>query len=431
MLCTREGTRAAYKLKPWFDLEADAVPVHGTHPLSKAHIDFTICDIEILDPVSGMNLGRPGLGYLIDAYSGTELARVLFFGHPTSVEVVALLVRCAERYGRFPEELMLDNAMEHKSACAQSICGAYGTKLSYRPTAQARFGAPVELEFGRVSDELLNQLRGNTRLTKVVREMTRATDPRKLAVLSLSDLDELLELQRHASATRIVPRLGRTVRDAFDQGVVMHGRRPGIAVRVDATFRDLALEPHGHRVAQGPKGISYQYITYHHPCFECRAVRGQTVDIRIDPLDAASIQAYVPSHDHVGDRFEASWVTASSYSLANVRVSSWRELKLVTATLRERNKLAQVHNATITEAAIAEVLDAATELEEVALARVQAAAVRRLEGVDTADVPGALRPPAEPRIPEAEPVTTAAGTGYDDMFFGQDAPTGTALVVLQ
>ena len=86
---------------------------------------------------------------------------------------------CVQRYGRLPQELVVDRGPEFGSVYFESLLSrCFVTKLD-RPGQQPHFGSVVERLFGTTTTELLNQLRGNTQASKTSWQMTREVDPQE------------------------------------------------------------------------------------------------------------------------------------------------------------------------------------------------------------------------------------------------------------
>src|SRR5258707_15202326 len=76
---------------------------------------------------------------------------------------------CVQRYGRLPQELVVDQGPEFGSVYFQSLLTRCLVTQLDRPPQQPRFGSVVERLFGTATTELLNQLRGNTQASKMPR----------------------------------------------------------------------------------------------------------------------------------------------------------------------------------------------------------------------------------------------------------------------
>lgn len=391
-----DGAKAAYADKPYLPMDPDATPVRGLYPFQRVHYDTTIVDVRVLDPLSGRDLGRPVQGELVDAFSDYSLVRGWGFGGPRVGDLLDALVACAERYGRLPEELILDNALSHWAAALQVFSAVHRVHVTYRPKAQGRFGGPVELTFARLTDGLFHHLAGNTKATKLVRMLTAATDPTTHAVLSLAELDYLVELW-HAKVddVRIVKGLGRTPKAAFEQGLLEHGHRQARHVVVDEAFRLQTLVAVGKRTAQGVKGIELDNLTYQHDCFRHTGVKGERLDVAADHRDVARIWVFVPAHQHEAIRIEARWVEATARLIAHLRFVSAHELAVATKAVRERLRDDNRRRAD-REAAIADVLLHAEDVEALALERRRSVALAAVARTADRTMPAAAAAPLSP-----------------------------------
>ena len=72
----RKGRRAAYSKKPFYYRLDKDTPRHGDRPFEICHIDHTELDIELVDPVTGENYGRPWASFMVDAFSRRVARRV-------------------------------------------------------------------------------------------------------------------------------------------------------------------------------------------------------------------------------------------------------------------------------------------------------------------------------------------------------------------
>jgi hypothetical protein len=366
-----DGTSVAYKDKPYLPSDPDAMPVRGLYPFQRVHYDTTTFDDRVRCPISGRDLGRPILGELVDGFSDHSLTQGWGFGAPRVGDLLAVLVACAERFGRLPEELFLDNALSHWAAALQIFAAAHGMHVSYRPARQGRFGGPVEIGFRRITDALAHQVRGNTKAMKLVRSVTEATDAKTHAVLSLGELDYLVTLFHElVDEARIVKETGLTSKATFERGLIDHGRREARHVEVDELFMVQSLVPAGTRTAQGVKGIELDNLTYQHDCFRCFDVKGKTLDVSGNYLDVTRIWAFVPAHQHAAKRVDARWVEARCGLLKHLRFVSAHELAIATAAVRERLRDDNRKRA-VRERAIAEVLLQAEQIEELAIERLR------------------------------------------------------------
>lgn len=353
----RLGFKGAYALSPWAIVDPDATPINGDFPWALAHIDATELDLEFVCRYSGVNLGRAWACRMIDAYVGTELARVLTFSPPGGAQTLELLRRCGERHGRLPQALALDQGSENRNGDVVTVAQRYGVELRYRPKSRPRHGGPVERRFGSLNTQLLYSLAGNTQASKSARQGTPATNPKSHAVWTLPDFDALLD--RYNALVDGQPRAsdGRIPSEIAAADQAMLGRRPALDVTIDAQFRLLTM-PSVTRAKwhiHPERGVAIENLDYWHPIFRHVARTGTQLDVRTDPDDISRAVAYVPgpfgrtlletvaregrahgilpfyalpepTDDPLTQRLPGVWVELRNRTLAKIRVVSVAEL---------------------------------------------------------------------------------------------------------
>jgi transposase InsO family protein len=184
----RKGRRAAYTLEPpYLELEF-TTPRHGDRPFHICHVDHTELDVELVCSETGRNLGRPWLTLLTDAFSRRFLAVGLSFDPPSYRSCMMALRECVRRHGRLPQIIVVDGGKEFESLYFETLLARYECTKKTRPPAQARFGSVCERVLGTTNTQFVYNLSGNTQLTKEVRVVTAAVDPRNHAVWTLARL---------------------------------------------------------------------------------------------------------------------------------------------------------------------------------------------------------------------------------------------------
>ncbi|NJL77687.1 MAG: DDE-type integrase/transposase/recombinase [Richelia sp. RM2_1_2] len=181
----RQGTRAAYKKLPPRWLLEITTPRHGDRPFEIVHIDHTQLDIEIICSRTGKNLGRPWVTAMIDGYSRRILAVYITFDPPSYRSCMMVLRICVKRFGRFPETIIVDNGKEFKSIYFDTLLARFETTKMHRPPDMPRFSSIVERWFSTNNTQFINNLRGNTQITKYVRLVKKENNPKNLAVWTL------------------------------------------------------------------------------------------------------------------------------------------------------------------------------------------------------------------------------------------------------
>ncbi len=169
---TRRGQRAAYVSQPFAYLD-QTTPRHGNRPFERAHLDHTELDLVLVSSITGKPLAKPWATFMTDAYSRRVLACYVTFDPPSYRSAMMAFRLCVQRYGRLPQELVVDQGPEFGSVYFQSLLTRCLVTQLDRPPQQPRFGSVVERLFGTATTQLLNQLRGNTQASKTPRHMTR------------------------------------------------------------------------------------------------------------------------------------------------------------------------------------------------------------------------------------------------------------------
>jgi len=325
----RKGRRAAYSLEPpYLELEF-TTPRHGDRPFHICHIDHTELDVELVCSETGRNLGRPWLTLLTDAFSRRLLAVVLSFDPPSYRSCMMVLRECVRRHGRLPQIIVVDGGKEFESLYFETLLARYECTKKTRPPAHARFGSVCERVLGTTNTQFVYNLSGNTQLTKEVRVVTAAVDPRNHAVWTLARLyDRLCEWAYELYDTTLHPALGQTPRDCFEGGMAQTGFRSHRSIPYDEEFRMMTLPTttKGTALVFPGKGVKINHIHYWSSVFRSPAVENMRVPIRYDPYDAGVAYAYVGSR----------WVSCCSEHYAAFRGRSEREMMLAAAEVRRR-----------------------------------------------------------------------------------------------
>ena len=230
----RQGKRAAHQIqKRYWHLEA-TTPKHGERNWHIMHLDHTLLDIQLRHAQTGQVLGRPWATFAVDAYSRRLLAVVLTLDDQPSYRTCMLVLReLVSRFGRLPQTLVVDNGKEFHSTYFQALLAHYGVEVAYRPPGQPRFGDVVERLFRTANTQFIYNLTGNTQLTRQVRLMTAAHDPRQLALWTLEALYRVLREWAYEVYDQAVHvSLGQSPREVFEDSL-LRTRRAGVPVLPD------------------------------------------------------------------------------------------------------------------------------------------------------------------------------------------------------
>lgn len=237
VVAQRRGKRAAYALEPALAYLNQTTPRHGQRPFERAHLDHTQLDIVLVSSVTGKPLAKPWATFLTDAYSRRFLACYVTYDPPSYRSVMMAFRQCVKHFGRLPQELVVDRGPEFQSVYFETLLSrCFVTKLE-RPASQPRFGSVIERLFGTTTSQLLHQLRGNTQASKIPRQMTKAVDPKRLAVWTLDAFarrpaEYCLEVYDQMEQRALF----QSPREAFAQGMLRAGSRTQMLIPYSEDF---------------------------------------------------------------------------------------------------------------------------------------------------------------------------------------------------
>lgn len=329
----RAGTKAAYPFEPLYLELLYTLPKHGDYPFQIVHIDHTQLDIELIDPHTGKNLGRPWLTLLIDGYSRRILAVYLTFDKPSYRSCMMVLRECVYLHNRFPEMVVVDGGKEFHSIYFEALLARFKCSKATRPISKSRFGSIMERVFGTTNEEFIHNLEGNTQATKNVRQMTPSVDPKRHAVWALGELyTRLQEWAYEKYGTTEHKGIGQTPIEAFNQGLNLRGKRSGDFIAYDDDFIRFTLPsvPKGTAMLQPNQGVKIKhfYYTAIGDVFRLHRELDKTqIPVRYDPYDVSHAFAFI----------RGRWVECLSEYYVIFRGRTEREIQIVTEELRKRN----------------------------------------------------------------------------------------------
>jgi len=311
-------------------------PRHGDRPLEIVHIDHTLLDIEVVCSYSGINLGRPWVTAMIDAYTRRILAVYVTFDPPSYRSCMMVLRICVQRFGRFPETIVVDNGKEFKSVYFDTLLARFECTKKHRPKDMPKFSSIIERWFGTNNTQFINNLRGNTQIMKHVRLVKKANNPKNLAVWTLDEFYEYFVNGYCYGAydSRKHPALeGLSSREAYAAGIAHSGSRPQQIIKYDEQFRILTLPStkKGTVKVQSSTGVRLNYQDYwsEDDSFLSPEVEGKEVPVRYEPFDYGIAYAYVLGH----------WVRCFSKYYVRFQGYSERAATIATTILSRKRQI--------------------------------------------------------------------------------------------
>ncbi|HZM11426.1 MAG TPA: DDE-type integrase/transposase/recombinase [Candidatus Limnocylindrales bacterium] len=365
----RQGRRASYKLETFYWELDQKTPRHGDRPFEIVHVDHTELDVESVAS-TGQVLGRPWMTIATDAFSRRILAFYLTFDAPSYRSCMMALRECVRRLSRLPQILVVDGGREFESTYFETLLARYECTKKTRPPAQARFGAVCERLFGTTNTQFIHNLRGNTQITRNVRQVTKSVDPKSLATWPLAELHQRLSQYLYEVCDTFThPALGQSPREAFETGLALTGSRLHRLVPYNEEFLMLTLPTTAKGTAKvmPSRGVKINHICYWCEAFRDPEVQCASVPVRYDPFDAGMAYAFV----------RKQWLQCHSEYYAVLKGRSEREIMLATNELHQRRRN---HSAafTVTARQLAEFLQS-VEAEEKLL-------TQRLSDLESRDI---------------------------------------------
>ncbi|AYV45189.1 hypothetical protein CFHF_03740 [Caulobacter flavus] len=172
----------------------------GTEPLSCVQIDYWPYDVEIVDDVYRLPIGRPWLAMVIDTHTCMPCGFTLTLDDPSASVAGAAIFHAITRkevwlrevgfdmtwpvWG-LPQIVMADNAKEFRGTMLRRFLSQEERELINRPVKRPQFGAHIERFFGTLAKKV-KSIPGATGSNVKERQ---SRDSAKTAALTLRDLE--------------------------------------------------------------------------------------------------------------------------------------------------------------------------------------------------------------------------------------------------
>jgi putative transposase len=177
------------------------------YPLARVQVDSTMCDVWLINPDTGVPIGRAWVTFVLDECTRCILGFFVTFEAPSSASVALALHHAvlpkedwlAERgvQGEWPcsgimNALYTDNGSEFRAAAYKAGCDEWLIDYSYRPVARPRWGGQIERVIGTFMKQM--RLLPGAVVKKTEIADRRGYDPKKHAVLTISELERHLAM---------------------------------------------------------------------------------------------------------------------------------------------------------------------------------------------------------------------------------------------
>jgi putative transposase len=290
-----EGHKASYQLEPVYWMLDMETPIHCERAMELVHVDSTLLDVELRSSISGEVLGRPWLTIAICAYSRRVVGMHLSFRPPSYVSTMMVLADVIRRTGRLPDAVIHDWGSEFKAKDWKYLLTALFIVRHVRPKSAPRFGAVLERLFGIVTRELIDNIAGNTKLRRNVRQLSPSHDPSTHSGLYLSDIYCGLEEYFFSiyDGTKH-PATLQSPKERYDNSFVTHGARLDRVRRFDDLLPILMPTIKGRsRAVDRARGVVVNYRHYGNPILATMNVHAAAPVLKAVPFDPGIILAFV------------------------------------------------------------------------------------------------------------------------------------------
>jgi hypothetical protein len=242
-----------------------------------------------------------------------------------------ILRECVRRNGRLPQIIVIDGGAEFQSTYFETLLARYECTKKTRPPAKARFGSVCERLFGTTNTQFVHNLRGNTQITRNVRQVTKSVNPKELAAWTLGDLhDRASEYLYEVYDMIDHPALGQSPREAFRAGLENCGIRAQRMIPYDQEFliATLPTTPKGTALVAVGRGVTINQICYWSDRFLEPGVENESVAVRYDPSDLGTAYAYV----------RKQWVACRSEHFGAFQGRSEKEVMIASREILRRRQ---------------------------------------------------------------------------------------------
>jgi putative transposase len=270
---------------------------------------------------------------------------------------------CVQRFGRFPQAVVVDGGKEFHSIYFDTLLARYHCIKKTRPGGKPRFGSVIERLFGTTNTEFVYNLLGNTQASKQPRQLTKAVDPKQLAVWTLADLYTYLSEWAYSVYDNLEhDSLGTTPLQVYTDTLERTGEREHrhIAYNEDFLMATRPSTPKGTALIQPGVGIKVNYLYYWNDAFRNPGVEKTKVPVRYDPFDMGVAYAYL----------EGRWVKCISQYYSTFVGRTEREVLLAAEEIRQKDKRNSV-STNISAKRLADFIASAQEHETLLLQRLR------------------------------------------------------------
>lgn len=288
VLKTREGAKRAYQVTGYEGVEGDRYePVLRSvrRYLERCHIDHTQVDLQLVS-LQGTLLGKPWLTLIVDEFTGFVLSVYLSFRNPNSASLMCAIRLMVMEHEVFPQAIVVDGGKEFESIYFETLMARYRCTIVSRK-GKPKAGGAVERVFGENNSILLDNLAGNNKLAKKIRQVSASHNPQNLAVWEPLDFYHVLLSFIRDRNTKSVSSGGLSSAEIRDVSIKRFGVADTRKVAYNSTFlRDTLPSPKRKTVnIRRNQSIQVNRVAYWHSSLRSAPIDGVSCEVRYDPFD--------------------------------------------------------------------------------------------------------------------------------------------------
>lgn len=177
------------------------------NPMAFVEIDHNLMDLWLVDPKTGMSIGRPTLTIAICRATRMIVGMHLSFDSPAYKAIRGCLYHMAlpknvkEQYGTknewpcfgLPHVLVVDNGMDFKGTSLDDAATMLDFDIDYMPVRTPSYKGMVERLYETINTSLIHTIDGTT-LGKILRSDENIPPPSKVAFVSLEEITKILNI---------------------------------------------------------------------------------------------------------------------------------------------------------------------------------------------------------------------------------------------
>jgi putative transposase len=199
------------------------------------------------------------------------------------MSAIRLMVK---QHGVFPEAVVVDGGKEFESIYFETLMARYSCMIVSRK-GKPRAGGTVERLFGTANSVFFDNLTGNNKLAKNIRQLSASHHPQNLAIWEAVEfyhaLLSFIDDWNHKSKKSA----GLSPAELKDKSIERFGLREKRKVSFNQNFlRDVLPNPKRETVLlRRNKTIQVNRVTYWHGCLRGVPEKRVAAEVRFDPFD--------------------------------------------------------------------------------------------------------------------------------------------------